>query len=142
ELFEQIWSSQPDPKTVGAYGIREVTTDPYLDVDGEARYPTNAYHTYWATTSLRRVIDTTWAPDHAQAHLAAGADRLRLIAGEQMALLAAGSSFADPQQLAWAVTGIVHQARPTDLAQGGRVYHVVRQGLRQFFEQQDDRGEW
>ncbi|WP_182525117.1 AAA family ATPase [Nocardioides dongkuii] len=142
-LLQQIWSCQPDNKLLGAYGAREVVIDPNLASEAPATvsYPTNAYHTYWATTALRRAPASASPPEKNQ-HLAAGSHRLRLIASEQMALLAADSPFADPQQLAWAVTGIVCHAEGTDLVQGAQTYHIVRQGLRNFFDQQDPRGDW
>lgn len=139
-LLSQIWDCLPSEKRYGAYGAREVVEAPPTKTE-KSSYPTNAYHTYWATTALRRAAPE-WAPDLAEDHLKAGADRLRLMAGEQMALLAAESPFADPQQLAWAVTGIVYHAQATDLVQSTQTYHIVRQGLRQFFEQQNGRGEW
>jgi hypothetical protein len=141
ELLSQIWTCQPLDRRQGAYGAREVVEPPSQHPPQVADYPTNAYHTYWSTTALRRA-DDAWAPAEKAAHLKAGADRLRLIACEQMALLAADSSFADPQQLAWAINGIVYHANETDLVQGAQTYHIVQQGLRQFFAQQDNRGEW
>lgn len=140
-LLDQLWTSQPEGALVGAYGIAEVSTPP-PEKDKQQTYPINAYHTYWATTSLKRASEFGWSSESNNKRLAAGADRLRLIAGEQMALLAAGSSFADPQQLAWSISGIVYLAKTTDLSQGGQTYHLVRQGLRQFFSQQDSRGDW
>lgn len=142
-LLSQIWSCQPVDKLLGAYGAREVVVDPNTasEAPTTVSYPTNAYHTYWATTALRRTPASA-SPSEKEQHLVAGSHRLRLIASEQMALLAADSPFADPQQLAWAVTGIVYHAQGTDLVQGAQTYHIVRQGLRNFFDQQDTRGDW
>ena len=129
-LLSQIWTSQPTGKLLGAYGAREIVDDP---ADAQtpptaAAYPTNAYHTYWATTALRRAPDGCY-PAERERHLAAGSHRLRLIASEQMALLAAESTFADPQQLAWAITGIVYHAQGTDLVQGAQTYPNRQAGL-------------
>jgi hypothetical protein len=144
QLLTELWAHPQDEPLLGAYGVREFTNDPSEVAAsrlGPPSYPVNAYHTYWATTALVRT-PIVCRPDSFDEHLRAGIDRLRLILTEQIAQHDASSSHVDPQQLAWAIAGVAFHSTTDELIQGSETYHILLQGLKTLFAQQNERGDW
>jgi len=117
-------------------------TDGVFEVDRsgarENRYPPNAYLTYFGLAALSRLPEAV-----------KGGKNKRLIAeswlekclGSQVALHYQGSAQADPQQLAWAISGLV-RFRSSGLVEGSLpALEMIEAGLKAFFAQQQD-GMW
>ncbi len=137
ELLQQAWAR------VSANGRR----DGIIEVGKESfegilrtHYPPNAYLTYWAFEALR------FAPEEARAVL----DPKRRIAelwlektlGLHVSLHFAGSLRSDPQQIAWAISGLL-LSQPAAIDERDRpVDELVRAGLRAFFASQREDGLW
>lgn len=103
-------------------------------------YPPNAFLTYWALLARRKLFPTddegrTDADDIVESWL-------QSVIGQELALLHLGSREADPQQLLWAICGLVI-GRETPLAerQDGTAA-LVRAGIEAFFAEQGEDGSW
>jgi len=65
-----------------------------------------------------------------------------LTLAEQIAYQRGNSTHADPQQLAWAILGVVLASEEADLVRSSRNHDLVSEGLQVFFAQQTPRGDW
>ncbi|CAN5451956.1 hypothetical protein BH10ACT7_BH10ACT7_25070 [soil metagenome] len=157
ELLRPVWGEASDPNH-GAYGVRELSADPHpkakedtgehqsLEPDEELpaaydkHYTPNSYLTYWAL-----YVGSTLHGDALEdfkAQKKALHDWLYSTLSEQIAFHGSRSPHSDPQQLAWSIAGVVRSAEPAELVTNAPLYDIVHEGLRAFFEQQHDRGDW
>lgn len=108
----------------------------------EQPYPPNAFLTYWAIKSLRSVGEAHWNRRVQDRSVHTATTWLRSVVGREIALHYDSVRGRDPQQLAWALCGLLigeerrlEDSPPDSLA-------VFAAGLRAFFEQQDGDGTW
>jgi hypothetical protein len=144
-LIKEVWQSVGlDPDNCGVYEVAPRSVQP-APVDGvgeaheAAKYPPNAFLTYWAL----RAVQVLELDDEDDRHRKASTNLwLRAVIGRELALHRAGSRVADPQQLAWAIAALVAQsATPlADHSDGTGV--LLEAGLDAFFEQQGPTGTW
>lgn len=115
-----------------------------LSSTSTATYPANAFLTYWGMVALdsAREFSAELGNLH-QKRFATARAWMRDCLNTQIALHFATSPLADPQQLGWAICGLV-AFPPEDLAsKSSPSYTSLAAGLRAFFEQQDpQRGTW
>jgi hypothetical protein len=110
--------------------------------DPVRRYPPNAFLTYYALSGLRLTGGGVFPEGYAER-----LSRVRLWLASSLSFETAqsldGSPDADPQQLAWAVSGLIasDSTALSDRAEGN-VLRRVEAGLRQFFAMQRDNGTW
>jgi hypothetical protein len=144
KLLEQAWSGVTSE--AGSDGIYEHgdTKQPFgTKTDVADRYPPNGFLTYWGIASLQAarrvgVIEN----DALQAELNTATLWLEKCIGTQIALHTINSRRCDPQQLAWAICGLVVADirpladRPTP------VRELVAAAISVFFARQDDSGTW
>lgn len=137
ELLKRAWAHvRPVP---GFDGIFEVGDRP-LALNEASRYPPNAYLSYWALEAL------LFAPVEVQSELEEQRQIVELwlekTLGLQISLHAATSHRVDPQQIAWAIAGLLI-ARPAPPDERSRpIDELIRSGLAAFFEGQNDNGLW
>lgn len=149
-LIEQAWQSRFDDG--GSFGLREATASPIGNLGlgekaGPRQYPANAFLTYWGLLAAKLASDANLLSTEEDAptsprSLAAAEDWLQEALASQVAFHFNRSRFADPQQLIWALCGLVRFGDPRNLSNSVSVEHeLMIAGLRAFFEQQD-RGTW
>lgn len=139
KLLSEAWESREE--NGASFGLREATEDNPEEWKGEAKerhYPPNAYLTYWGLLANDGAKDAGVAKELANA----ATDWLTRSLGIQVALASSGSRQADPQQLAWSLCGLVRFNRDRLLKSNSTEWELLHAGLRAFFDQQDDRGEW
>lgn len=146
-LLDPIWKGANEDLG-GAYGIRELKADPEeRQVDGDEaldRIPPlfpNAYLTYWALFVSSK-IEKRALPKRFDKVQKALRDWVLLTLAEQVTFNESSSPHSDPQQLAWAIAGVVLDAQPAELVMNARKYDLLSQGLVAFFSQQHQRGDW
>lgn len=147
KLLRQAWDGVE--AKAGSDGIFELGSSPTLaevgegqaaSVEVEDRYPPNAYLTYWGLASLSRcdVLGITGDP---AAETAKALNDKRRIAeiwlekclGTQVALHACGSRRRDPQQIAWAICGLMEASRLPLTERPTPALDLVRASLAAFF---------
>lgn len=143
-LLGQAWAGvQASP---GCDGIFEVGSnfewENLKSIPVEARYPPNAYLTYWGVDALKAAESCTIDVADLQDRLQIAGIWLEKALGTQIALHVAESRRSDPQQIGWTVCGLLRlderplSERPTQVAD------LVATGLASFFDQQDRDGSW
>lgn len=166
ELVREVWRVVgDDPETRGVYevavppggAVPSPGSDAPPDADPSAeatspsgagqnvpavyRYPPNAFLTYWALRAFPALGDDSSTPEY-QHRFGVAESWLYGAVGREVALHFDGATGRDPQQLAWAVCGVV-AARPSPLNERTEgTLELIRAGLRAFFEQQLDDGTW
>lgn len=136
-LLREAWS--PVRARPGREGIIEVGNRAF---EGriEGHYPPNAYLSYWALEAL------LYAPNEVKNELEASRRIVELWLekwlGVQVSLHFAESPRCDPQQIAWAIAGllIARQAPPDERKLP--VDELIKAGLRAFFDEQRSDGLW
>lgn len=159
-LVREVWNVVgDDPETRGIYevalppggGEPASTADtppgkggkdaPGVGVPAANRYPPNAFLTYWAMRAFPALGNEQLDADY-QHRFSVAEAWLYGAVGREVALHFDGSTGRDPQQLAWAVCGVV-AARTTPLNERAEgTAELIRAGLRAFFEQQLNDGTW
>lgn len=164
-LVREVWNVVgDDPETRGIYeialppGVAEpvTATDAVVsdktggasspggnapNVPAANRYPPNAFLTYWATRAFPALGEEQHDPEY-QHRFSVAESWLYGAVGREVALYFDGSAGRDPQQLAWAICGVV-AARTTSLNERAEgTAELIRAGLRAFFGQQLDDGTW
>lgn len=105
------------------------------------RYPPNAFLTYWAMRAYPALGDEQFRGDYHH-RFSLAESWLYGAVGREVALHFDGSTGRDPQQLAWAICGVL-AARTTPLNERAEgTAELISAGLRAFFEQQLDDGTW
>jgi len=139
-VASEVTGSSPGAGDVGA-GASTTAPAPTPVPPPEYRYPPNAFLTYWALRGLLGL--TELSSDPALAHQSSIADAWIFgVVGREIALHYDDATSTDPQQLAWALCGVVI-GRETSLAERtDGALDLVRAGLRAFFDQQLDDGTW
>jgi ATPase family protein associated with various cellular activities (AAA) len=110
-----------------------------IDDDPKRRYPPNAFLTYWGLMATREL------PAVAEAHADAVNQSklwLRQVVGRESAYVYGGETASDPQQLAWAITGVVSSEAEPLADRANETTALIRAGLRAFFDQQRRDGIW
>lgn len=110
-----------------------------LDSDPKRRYPPNAFLTYWGLTATARlpVVQESHRNQIEQSKL-----WLRQVVGRESAYLYGREPATDPQQLAWAITGVVTSEDNPLADRANETVALVRSGLQAFFDQQRQDGTW
>lgn len=140
DLLAQAWESRED--NGASFGLREATEEEPSEWKGQAQerhYPPNAYLTYWGLLA-NAGAGTKAGVKEPLAN--AATDWLTRSLGIQIALASSGSRQADPQQLAWSLCGLVRFNGDRLLKSNSTEWELLHAGMRAFFDQQDDRGEW
>ncbi len=147
-LLAHAWDSRSDEG--GSFGLREATESPLVeghDLAAKAsdqQYPANAFLTYWGLLAAAQVNKLGVQPQgtFSERQQSAARDWLRENLAAQVAFHFNGSRHADPQQLAWSLSGLVRFTPGNALASNVSAEHeLLVAGLRAFFEQQQ-RGTW
>lgn len=113
----------------------------YSTADPAKRYPPNTFLTYWALRGATALPDGSFEYEYQNRFAVAYGWMLSTI-GRQVALHLEGSALADPQQLAWAICGVIVGDDKRLAERSGEVLEIVRAGIRVFFEQQRPSGSW
>lgn len=136
-LLREAWAAvRPEP---GRDGVFEVGRhDP--ENPGDDHYPPNAYLSYWALEALynsRDDVRDSLADKRAIVEL-----WLEKWLGMQVSLHAADSPRCDPQQMAWAVAGLLIARDEPPEERPLPVDELIRAGLLAFFARQRSDGLW
>jgi hypothetical protein len=155
ERATEAWESRY--KHGASFGLREAAayfgTQKFRDATEkehwDQQYPANAYLTYWGLLMRRGLarmptvnLKALGAPMDEHADEAARTWLIENL-GTQVAFRYNKSPSADPQQLLWSVCGLVRFARPDTFASvQSTARELLVAGLRAFFAQMDDNGDW
>lgn len=104
----------------------------------EQWYPPNAFLTYWGIRSLQAVSVDASLMDQ----LGIATIWLRSVIGQEVALYHDGEHDRDPQQLAWAICGVLASQNKPLADRPGNESALIKAGLKCFFEQQLPSGSW
>jgi ATPase family associated with various cellular activities (AAA) len=132
QLLNEAWT--PVNLQPGSDAIFEVD----IAGQGSDRYPPNAYLTYYGLVALERL--QTWVENADDKRYIALAWMEKSLA-TQVALHFHSSPSADPQQLAWAICGLIRFREQVLLDRAPPTVEVVEAGLKAFFAQQQG-GMW
>lgn len=153
-LLEEAWRYvKPEPGSEAIFElatpVKQEDNQPAaddLDVnDVEARYLPNAYLTYWGLASLKAAeLSNVVEPDDAEFKVKrdCAAIWLEKCIGTHVSLHAINSRHCDPQQIAWAICGLVKADSRTFAERPTAARELVEAGLRVFFERQQEDGSW
>lgn len=120
-------------------GVKNKDVD---DTDVELRYPPNAYLTYWGLAALEAANHLNLAVGHLEPHRKIAAIWLEKCLGTQVALHAIDSRRCDPQQIAWAICGLLRSESTLLAERPTPARELVQAGLHVFFARQDPTGTW
>ena len=126
----EVWEHVSiDPERRGIFEVSEL----------EYRYPPNAFLTYWGIRSLRLIPELA---DEFQEALGIADSWLHGVVGREIGLHYDAVHGKDPQQLAWAIFGLLvgQDNAMADRQESDK--ELVAAGLRCFFEQQLPNGTW
>lgn len=140
-LLEQAW--RPDGRIAGSFGLNEFVpsregadASPGIAHFTDGVYPANAYLTYWGLLALEH-LPADWRPGWYTAARTAAIDWLEKALALQVTYHYHRSAYADPQQLAWAICGVVRYSNPAQVGRFASPLHdLLTAGLRAFFKQQ------
>lgn len=138
KLLRQAWRPSGER---ASFGLSERTSDPYGeqqagDSAGQGGYPPNAFLTYWGLIALEHLSPDLRGDLRDACHEPA-VDWLEKTLTVQVAYHYQGSVYADPQQLAWALCGLVRFAKGDGLRRRSSPKHeLMNSAVRAFFEQQ------
>lgn len=128
--------SSPDhPRQTGPMAIPL----PVPPETNESRYPPNAFLTYWGIRSLQAIPELL--PEIAD-RLNAAVTWLYGVIGREVALQYADVHSRDPQQLAWAICGVLASDDTLLADRSENTTAIIEAGLKAFFAQQLPDGTW
>jgi hypothetical protein len=147
-LVNEVWSHvNIEPEHRAIYEVAAPFNNPDADGNqpGEAHedegetYPPNAFLTYWGIRSLQALPEVLEATS---LQLGIAEMWLQGAIGREIGLQYAEVEDRDPQQLAWAISGML-VARPKSIAERSEdTKALIEAGLKCFFEQQLPNGGW
>lgn len=137
-LLVEAWSGVA--AVPGSDGIFEEPSAGGTAKDEENRYPPNAYLSYWGMATLNSCDPEATFGDIAGKRPIVESWFEKTLA-KQVALHYSASRLADPQQLAWAICGVLISRSEPLAERSPAMADLVSAGLRAFFEQQDG-GAW
>ena len=110
-----------------------------IDDDDRRRYPPNAFLTFWGLASLGSLpaLVAEYGDQASRARL-----WLRQVVGRECAYVSDDSQHCDPQQLAWAIAGVIATEESQLSDRPTETLVLIRAGMRALFQQQRHDGTW